>query len=207
MKLPLYAFTICLFTLVHVSNAQITIGLKGGFSVFQAKFEGTVQQTDPGLRYQAGLIMRIKIAGNFYLQPELLYAQKGWSYSKSQFYSEKTNIMMDYINVPVLAGLNVSKHLSVFTGPELGYLLSSRTRPGGSAGTDGFNRVDTGVLLGGSWNITNQIGIDLRYIYGFKYQLKGEFQMDPNEPPIPISFQSSGNHGVQFSIFYLFGKE
>jgi len=97
---------IVLFSTCGIANAQTKFGITAGvsFSNVTEKAEnggkaGT--QSLPGLR--VGLTADIRLAGDFYAQPALLYARKGFKQESGGFYGSATNFQVraDYVELPV----------------------------------------------------------------------------------------------------------
>jgi len=79
-------------------------------------------------------------------------------------------IKHSYLNVPVLAKLSVADKLNLIAGPQLGFLLSSRSDPSsGEAATDikdQFKTTDFGLAFGGEYKFNRRIFLGIRYNLG-----------------------------------------
>jgi hypothetical protein len=71
-------------------------------------------------------MVEIPLAKNFSIQPELLYAQQGTKISLSYEVTNshyKSNLDLNYLNIPVMLKYYVLKGLTVQAGPQIGILL------------------------------------------------------------------------------------
>ncbi|MDR1500459.1 MAG: PorT family protein [Tannerellaceae bacterium] len=102
--------------------------------------------------------------GMFGLQPELLYSRQGFAYG-----GEAVNF--DYIALPVMAKLYVSKGFNIEAGPRLAYLLGaspSTTVIEGSQIAVGELKggIDLGVAFGAEYETTLGLTLGARYNLG-----------------------------------------
>ena len=119
--------TLTLISLLTVitTTAQIRPGLKLGmnFSTYKLGKESDAQPIRIGIN--TGLVAQIPISKKFYVQPELLYTQKGHRYpSQSAFSGGKENF--DYLALAAVVGYKIIPQLHVGIGPEVGYLLKQK---------------------------------------------------------------------------------
>lgn len=129
---------------VSIAHAQTSFGIKAGvnFSNITEKVENGDKvntQNLPGLFI--GLSAETALGHNFYIQPTLLYARKGFKQQSGGFYGSATNFQVkaDYIELPVnfmyKPKLGIG-NLVIGTGPYIAY------------GTGGNWKSDTDILLG-----------------------------------------------------------
>jgi hypothetical protein len=129
-----------LFSLVAIvalslfSQAQFKLGVKGGISQSSQHTSGnSLFSSDHYRSYQAGLIGDINIAGNLYLQPQVLYSRKGSTLSNSTVAAD-TKVRMNYIDVPVnLVYKQPLPFGKVFlgAGPSFSYAFGGKMEQGG----------------------------------------------------------------------------
>ncbi|WP_183568588.1 porin family protein [Mucilaginibacter sp. SP1R1] len=154
-----------------VAQAQIKIGEVAGIgfsNISEKSADGDKANTQnmPGLR--VGLTADVPLTGDFYIQPGLFYARKGFKQESGGFYGAAINLQVkaDYIELPVnllykrKLGMG---HLLLGAGPYLAY------------GTGGNWKSDGDIVLGdirskgeGSVAFRNNGSIrnDSEYIYG-----------------------------------------
>ncbi|MGY4539473.1 hypothetical protein ACVW0P_003907 [Mucilaginibacter sp. UYNi724] len=127
-----------------IANAQTKFGIKAGMSLSNVtdKAENgdkASTQSLPGLLI--GLSADVPLAGNFYIQPALLYTRKGFKQESGGFYGSATNfkVRADYIDLPVTflykPKLGMGR-LLLGAGPYIAY------------GTGGSWKSDTDILIG-----------------------------------------------------------
>lgn len=89
-------------TLSAITEAQVKVGLKGGISQSKQRINGnSIFSNDHYRSYHAGLISDIRLAGNFYLQPQVLYSRRGSTLLNSTATAADTKVRSNYIDVPV----------------------------------------------------------------------------------------------------------
>ena len=105
LKLSVLLFSI--FAVQQTANAQTKVGLRAGvnFSNLNYKDEAgkkTSTQAVPGI--QIGLTVDIPLAGSFYVQPGLMYAQRGFKEETGSTlgYGVNFEVKADYFEVPVM---------------------------------------------------------------------------------------------------------
>ena len=99
----------------------------------------------------------------------MLYSVKGYRSPATQFSGEAT-VSLNYITLPILAGYHATDDLSVFIGPEFGFLTSAKSKIDGSKLdiSKNYRGFDIGVDIGAAYQLSKSVGVDLRYNYGFK---------------------------------------
>ena len=118
----------------------------------------------------AGVFMGIPVNSRFSFQPEVLYSQQG-AELEDEFGNEGT-LKFDYINVPLLANINLSTGPNAFSflvGPQIGF------RTGAKASADDEDTdlkdetesTDFGLVLGVAATMRNFV-IDARYTHGLR---------------------------------------
>ncbi|MHA6698023.1 porin family protein [Chryseobacterium sp. A321] len=145
-------------------------GVKAGVNVSNISDDNDVQ-TNSKTGYYAGVFMNAPIAEDFSIQPEVLYNSVG---SKYDYGNASSTLTLDYITVPVMFQYNVVPQFYLEAGPEFGFLVGAKSKveSGSFEGSsdlnkDNFNSFNFGVGLGAGFNITNNIGINARYVAGF----------------------------------------
>lgn len=123
------------------------MGFKAGGTV--ATFVGDASTNERSVYgFHAGLAFHIGAQQGFYVQPELLYSQKGSKDSES-FYSLTQHL--SYLDLPVAIRYQRASWF-LEAGPQVGFLLSAdaKNSSGGEKVSvkDAYNTVDAGYLLG-----------------------------------------------------------
>ncbi|MDZ7897258.1 MAG: porin family protein [Arcicella sp.] len=157
------------------SQAQFTIGIKGGVNLAQLKTDFKSQSVselwkqslDTKLGYAGGIYARI--GSKLFLQPELIFSAKGGSLNilPSNGSSEKT-IAIDYTNldVPLLIGYKFGP-IRINGGPMASFKLSSdatseELKTYSSNVGDSFKNAAYGYQVGGGIDV-GSLSVDVRY--------------------------------------------
>lgn len=104
-------------------NAQIKFGVKGGVDI-----SNIIKTNDPNFNtnyvtgFNAGVTLEIPIAGPFGVQPEVVYAQKGY---KANVTGGDFTQTRNFIDVPLLARLRLADNFSVMAGPQFSFATST----------------------------------------------------------------------------------
>lgn len=189
-KILLFAIMIISFT----AESQ-TFGIKGGLNLSNVSnlyFEEADPQAKLGLN--AGAFVNIPVSSSISLQPEVLFNAKGLKYGSG---TDELN----YISVPLMLQYNIIPGLYIEGGPEVSYLLSAKDKFNGTSNyeaetidyTDELNKIDVGVGIGIGYNITQNFGLNARYVPGlfdiYKETTEGDI---------------AKNSVFQFGIYYKF---
>jgi hypothetical protein len=202
---------IVLFSTFGITNAQTKVGIKAGisFSNVTDKTENgdkASTQSLPGLHI--GLTADVSLAGNFYIQPALLYLRKGFKQKSGGFYGSATNFQVraDYIELPVTFLYKPKMGMGCLllgAGPYIAY------------GTGGSWQSDSDILLGdismkgeGSVAFRNDGSVrnDSEYTYGrpFDYGFNTTFGYEFRER---FSVQFTGMVGIANLVSHFNGYQ
>jgi len=150
---------ICAATLITTSQAQVRYGLKAG-----ANF-ATLTNADGAkmkVAFNAGAFAHVPLSSMFSFHPELVYSAQG-----DKFDGGSDNL--SYINVPVLVQYNNPSGFFVETGPQIGLLMSAKTKVDGG-GTDDIKSqlksTDFAWAIGAGYVSSANIGFGVRYNAG-----------------------------------------
>jgi hypothetical protein len=126
--------------------------------------------------FNAGIFSKIPVTPGFSIQPELLYSLKG---SKSDYNnalqgSGQYRFNLGYIELPLLAVVNLTKNFNIHAGAYGAYLTNVNVKDVNNQGNvngitevnaDNFNRWDFGLAGGIGFDIENFM-MGARYNYG-----------------------------------------
>lgn len=183
-KLSLLLFLAVLTVQFNIVKAQTKIGIKAGMNlsnVIMKDNDGhqTATQSIPG--FHVGANVEILVAGDFYLQPGVLYSTKGFKQQNGFAYSTNFRATASYIEVPVnllyKPKLAVG-HLILGAGPYLAY------------GTGGTWRSDTNIQIG------DIVGTNVGKIIFRKDLSDGEYETYLYGKPL--------DYGINFLVGYEF---
>ncbi len=171
---------------VAVSNAQedasnkdsmaFSWGVKGGVN-FATLNGGDFDSPDSRTSFHVGLMAEFPLAEIFSLQVEALYSGQGAEYTESYpdltsptgISSSKTELQLDYINVPVLAKVYLFKGFSIEAGPQFSFLINDEwdTEPtsGGGSSPSPIRQTAHTFEFGAAGGLTFQTEMGL-FAYG-----------------------------------------
>lgn len=115
--------------------------------------------------FTAGALIVVPFNARFAFQPEVLYSRQG---AKAE--GVDARIKLDYINIPLLANINLSggdNPVSLLVGPQLGFRISAKAEFEGEEEDldDDTETFDFGLVTGVSATIRNFV-VDARYTWG-----------------------------------------
>ena len=175
-------------------------GIKGGVNLTNM-FVNDVSDENMKVGFNAGFFAKLPVTKGFSIQPELLYSSKGAKETYNNFLEGKGEYRfnLNYIELPVLAVINVAKNFNVHVGPYISYLAAVNIKDLNDDGTideikelnaENFNRVDYGVAGGLGIDISN-FTLGARYSYGLHEigksgSLSGELTKDSKNSAISL---------------------
>jgi len=162
------------------SNAQETkFGVKAGLNI--ANIGGDIEDASSKIGFNVGGFAEFKISDKFAIQPELLFSTQGakteWS-EDDVTVEEKLNL--SYLNIPVMAKFYVAEKFSLEAGPQIGFLLSAKSKfEGGGLSEevdvkDAYESIDFGVNFGAGYDFTENLSAGVRYNLGLSNIAKTE---------------------------------
>lgn len=146
--------------------------------------------------FHIGGFVEIPLAGDFSLQPEILYSSEGAGFSVG-LVSVGTDLKLDYLRVPIMAKYNMPfvEGLSAELGPTIGVLLSADD---GEDVKDAFNTLDVQVGIGVTYRFNFGLHAGLRYN-------KGVMNIyDVSDVPSGFSKPKAQSNVFQISVGYSF---
>lgn len=152
------------------------IGVKGGLNLSNFYVDEVESRgMKPGLNL--GLFAKIPVARGFSIQPEILYSAKGSkiTYDNVMFGQSEYNFNMNYVEIPLLAVINLGRSFNIHAGGYAAYLTSANIKEREAGPNDeivtfnaeNFNRLDYGLVGGFGVDVDN-FSIGARYNHGLK---------------------------------------
>ena len=149
-------------------------GFKAGIN-FSNLYTNNVDSNDLLVGFNGGLFAKLPITSFFAIQPEIYFTTKGSRVAyKNTFVNGVALFNLNYIEIPVLAVINVSKNFNVHFGPYISYLIDGKVKNDSKASIfdfennvkpDDYNRIDAGLAAGLGVDF-GAFGLGLRYNYG-----------------------------------------
>ncbi|WP_423129513.1 porin family protein [Gaoshiqia sp. Z1-71] len=146
-------------------------GLTGGLTASQVDGDNTKGYHKPG--FTIGAWVQTDLSPVVYAGMEIKYAQKGSRKKPDERdpVKEKYIMRLGYMDIPVYIGFRTSEQISLFLGLSAGYLVHSAEY--GNYGLfpkedrHEFNEFDYQAFIGGRFDLTNRLSLDLRLAYSF----------------------------------------
>lgn len=162
------------FGMLHAqdNNVETEFGVKGGFNMSNFHDGEDIDDKNVLYGFNAGVYATLPISDFVAIQPEVLFTTKGAEVEyNNAFASGSTKFRLDYIEVPLLVRVNVTKNFNIHAGGYASYLVSSKLTGDGSfdfeqdVDRDDLQKFDAGVAAGLGFDF-NPISIGVRYNYG-----------------------------------------
>jgi hypothetical protein len=183
----IHSLIIVMLLITCCAEAQISVGLKAGLNVANLSIEDS-QGQKPLMGLAAGGLVNYALNDEFSIQPELLFSQEGTQW-KDEDYEQKNRL--NYFNIPILVQYRHSSGFFAHTGPQIGLLLSAKSKykdqlpsiggvgddePGGviSGSTDIKSFMSKAVIswaLGAGYLHESGFGVNVRYNRGLSNSL------------------------------------
>jgi hypothetical protein len=152
------------------SYSQVRFGVKSGINI--ATMKDINNHPKNRLGWYGGGFANIHIHKKIVLQPELFFSGKGYKYIGNLNENEKSSSRINYLTGSVLLGYKIDNKTSMFLGPEVGYLVSAHniwpTKQAFNVYKNYPTKLDIGLDIGLSYTVLNNVGLEIRYSYGFK---------------------------------------
>jgi hypothetical protein len=150
-------------------------GIKGGFDL-TSLYISDVSSEHMKAGFDAGIFAKLPVTRGFSIQPELLYSLKGAKDTYSNFVqgSGEYRFNLGYMELPLLAVINVAPNFNLHAGGYAAYLVNANVKNVDNNGnvedatelnTGDFKRWDFGLMGGAAFDIEN-FTIGARYSYG-----------------------------------------
>lgn len=157
-----------------------TVGVKGGVNfsnIIKTNDKDFNTEFKPGLN--AGLFVDIPIVKQLSFAPELMFSQKGYKTSGNSLLGgpNEYSVTTNFIEVPILAKINPTSNFSIYAGPQVSFLISTKEKfTTGSASYENTIRNENnnlkkslaGGVIGVGIGLTNQLSLQARYALDFQ---------------------------------------
>lgn len=160
------------------TNAQARFGIKAGATLTtlgSATANGVTVDYNYRPGFQGGVFAELPIAKAISFNPQVLFTQKGGNINTTVSGINLTgHTQINYLDLPLLFGFKATPKLSFFVGPQVSFLMSTKTVVsvtgfGTQESTDktGVKNTLVGGNLGAGYDLTNNIGVNLHYMFDF----------------------------------------
>lgn len=179
-------FTVC------IAKAQtVHFGIKGGMNASSLNSSPSNSDMQTKIGFNAGLLAHIHTRNaQWALQPEIYFSDEG-AKSKS---NNDAKLNLGFLNVPVLAQYMFDNGFRIEGGPQVGFLLSAKTRLNSNSTDvkDLYKKINFSIPVGVGYLTSSGLGFDARYNFGIS---------DINNTSSDTKMHSNV---FQFGIFYQF---
>lgn len=167
-----YILLILIILTTSLATAQTpAIGLRGGLVISST---GGADAGNSNLKpgFFIGAYIPLNFTDFYTLEPGIFYSLKG---SRIADGTESSTFHLHYIDVPVFARIFLSESLNIFGGPQISYLIGSRSRFENNGqiiidtSTEGLRRFDLGVGIGIGYSLP--LPVDLNINLGYEWGL------------------------------------
>jgi hypothetical protein len=202
------------FVIPLVSVAQLQVGLKGGLNFANVTNASSINGSSRS-GFLFGFFISPQSKGVLNSRHEIIYSRQGYNFESS---ANTGNVNLDYILLPQLMSINITKYFSLQLGAQMAFLINAKADSSTSSGSSGsnpygkimdyYNKFDYGFA--GGVEIHPFMGL----LIGARYNISlGNLYKDPS------SFSSSGtqpsfipdvnakNNVVQIFAGWIFGKK
>jgi hypothetical protein len=161
------------FGMLHAqdNNVNTEFGVKGGFNMSNL-YQSEADDNNVIYGFNAGVYATLPVSDFIAIQPEILFTTKGAELDyNNAFLQGNAKFKLNYIEVPLLVRVNITKNFNVHAGGYASYLVSSKVTGDGdinfdeAVDTDDLNKFDAGIAAGIGVDF-NPISVGLRYNYG-----------------------------------------
>jgi hypothetical protein len=157
------------------SGMTAKFGIKGGLNL-TSLYVDNVSSEHMKAGFKAGIFAKLPVTRGFSIQPELLYSVKGAKedYNNLVEGSGEYQFNLGYVELPLLAVVNLARNFNLHAGGYAAYLVSANVKDVNNDGSvngatdlnaDNFKRWDFGLVGGLGFDIEN-FTLGARYNYG-----------------------------------------
>ncbi|MDR7370846.1 porin family protein [Flavobacterium aquidurense] len=161
------------FGVLQAQDEKVTteFGVKGGFNMSNL-YQSEADDNNVLYGFNAGVYATLPVSDFIAIQPEILFTTKGSELEyNNAFASGNAKFKLNYIEVPLLVRVNITKNFNVHAGGYASYLVNSKVTGDGDFNfeeeidTEDLNKFDAGLSAGVGVDF-NPVSIGLRYNYG-----------------------------------------
>lgn len=165
MKKIILALVVVATTLTINAQGTFKFGIAGGANLADISLERETTLL-PG--FHAGLKFEIKLPVKLGIELGALYSVKGASYEQTNILpvgtsTEQVDIVLSYVDLPLVAKIYTFKVLSFQLGPQVSYLISAKND--GVDIMDDLNSTDFGAVIGLGLDVS-KLHMAVRYNLG-----------------------------------------
>jgi len=187
--------------------AQLGIGLKAGVNFANVSDASSIN-SDSRSGFLVGVFLAPSTKGIVSSRTELIYSRQGYNFQSG---TKTGNVNLDYILLPQLMGINITKFVQLQLGAQMAFLLNAKADTTASGGSSNpysgimnyYNKFDYGFAVGA------EIHPVMGLLIGARYNISlAKLYKDAETGQMP-SFSSSDakNNVVQIFAGWIFGNK
>lgn len=172
-----FLFLLCAHSPLSAQNEGSEAGIKGGLNLSNL-YNEEVDDQNMRVGYNVGLFFKAALTDFLAIQPEVLYTTKGSTTQYDNFFTGDGEFTQEfnYLEIPVLAVINLSDNINIHGGPYFAYLLNAQVENKSANSNynfveglneDDFQRLDYGIAAGLGFEF-DVLRFGARYDYGLK---------------------------------------
>lgn len=196
---------ICLFLSAPLF-AMSQFGLKAGVNFANVTNASSINTSNQS-GFMIGGFFAPTSKGILSSRTELVYSKQGYNFETS---TKSGNVNLDYILVPQLMGINITKLVQLHVGFQMAFLINAKADSISSNGISGsyasvmdyYNKFDYGFALGGEVHPFKGLLVGARYNISLGKMYK---DLETGQPPA-FTVQDAKNNVVQIYAGWRFGK-
>lgn len=206
MKKIIFALVLVFGSVSLLIAQDIQYGVKAGLNLSNLEVTPESDPPAPSMRlgFNIGGFAELGLADNIFFRPEVTISAQG---ANDEDIEVTQTVKLTYLNAAFLAKYKLAKGISIFAGPQLGFLVDGEFLEEDkiSGEQDLFNAdavykgLDLSVGFGVGYELEMGIGLDLRYNLGLT---------DNNDDPQENAFygvnQELKSRVIQFGVSYSF---
>lgn len=191
-----------------LSMAQF--GIKAGLNFANVTNASDIN-SDHSTGFLAGIFLAPPSNGIISSRTELLYSRQGYNYKTG---TNTGNVNLDYIMLPQLMSINITKFFSIQAGAQIAFLINAKvdssTDASGSnpygAIMDYYNKFDYGFAAGLEVHPFKGLLVGARYNISLGNLYKDPSSFPPGTPPSFIPKVDVKNNVIQLFAGWIFGN-
>lgn len=155
-------------------RTKAKFGVKGGVNISNL-YTKEVNDENSLIGFNLGLFAKLPVNSMFAIQPEIYYTTKGAKNTYNNLFANgSVKYTFNYVEVPILAVINITKNFNIHGGPYVAYWLSGKVKNESNVTlfnfedditTDDYNKIDAGFAAGVGVDVGGA-SVGLRYNYG-----------------------------------------
>lgn len=161
-------YLVLLALIPAVAFAQLGIGLKAGMNFANVSNASSINNSNRS-GFMFGVFLAPNNKGIISSRTELIYSRQGYNFQTG---TSTGNVNLDYIILPQLMGINITKFLQIQLGAQMAYLINAKADStsigGGLSGSYSsimsyYNKFDYGFAVGAEIHPVMGLLVGARY--------------------------------------------